>query len=127
MGLRNYRGLGAAADVAVLQPFLDPDFVEAFTATTPVLGPSGRNESMRRLFADLLPDRILTRTSKATFNSSAFGPGARDFVARWTGGGVDPALVDAAFLREAWSSPTPPAGTFLLLQQAWLRTEGLTG
>ncbi len=123
LGLQNYRALGTASNVTVSQPFLDPAFVSAFAAGGTFLGPTGRTRSMRSLFEDVLPDAVLTRTSKATFNTAAFGPGARDFVASWCGEGVDPALVNAEALAREWEASAPHAGTFLLLQQAWLATQ----
>lgn len=83
---------------------------------------------MRMLFADILPDALLTRSTKARFNSVVFNEHSREFVETWTGGGIDPDLVDAERLSQAWDAPQVHAMTFALLQACWLseraRTQG---
>jgi asparagine synthase (glutamine-hydrolysing) len=75
---------------------------------------------MRLLFADLLPDSVLTRESKAVFNRAMLTDLARDFVRSWGGGGLNSDYVDVDALRAAWLSDWPPVQSFYLLQQAWL-------
>lgn len=116
--------LGAAAGVAMSHPLLDPAFLAAMSHLGGSHGPGDRTTVMRLLFADLLPDALLSRTSKAGFNTAFFNTYSRAFVARWDGGHVDPALVDRDRLRAAWSSPSPPNTTAMLLQATWLASEG---
>jgi hypothetical protein len=76
---------------------------------------------MRGLFADLLPDSVLARTSKATFTEAYFGPMSRRFAREWDGrAGIDPTIVDSEALRSIWLSPRPNFLTTTLLQAAWL-------
>lgn len=102
------------------EPFADPRFLESLAAWGGARGIASRNAAMRALFADVLPEALLGRTSKAYFNASRFGPATRAFVSGWHGAGVDTALVDVEALQAEWSSATPHAGTLALLQQAWL-------
>jgi hypothetical protein len=79
---------------------------------------------MRILFGDLLPEKLLSRPSKAAFNAAVWGPGVRVFAADWGGEGVDERWVDAAALRREWLSERPDFGTALLLHAAWLAASG---
>ncbi|WP_277209507.1 asparagine synthase-related protein [Isoptericola croceus] len=101
-------------------PLQDPRFVRALAYDGGAWGFRGRTDTMRFLFADLLPDRVLARRSKASFNGSRFGAAERDFASGWDGSGVDDRLVDTAALRQHWLSPRPGGVTGLLLHQAWL-------
>jgi asparagine synthase (glutamine-hydrolysing) len=75
---------------------------------------------MRVLFADLLPEALLTRRSKAHFDEAFVSEYSRDFGSGWTGAGVDSALVDAERLAAEWRSERPDARSLLLMQAAWL-------
>ena len=74
--------------------------------------------------SDLLPDDVLTRPTKATFNGAFWSVHARAFAERWNGDGVDTGLVDPEQVRRAWVAEQPPPNAFALVQQAWLATEG---
>ena len=107
-------------DVLVGNPLLDP-LVLAEVAL--VGGPTGfrsRDDAMRRLFGDLLPEPVLTRASKAAFGGAVWGPRVREFAQDWTGSGVDPQLVDIDGLRAEWLRPSPDFRTMLLLHRSWL-------
>lgn len=121
----NYRLAAADHDVTLSDPLMDPGFVASLRRWGGVWGFRGRTAIMRRLFGDLLPYEVISRSSKAYFNRAYFGPDTREFARRWTGGGVDPALVDAERLRAEWLSDTPSGLTALMLQAAWLHDEGL--
>ena len=116
--------LSAEADVVRSQPLLSAAFLDAVCAAGGLMGFVGRTTAMRQLFGDLLPDALLARTDKCWFNRAVFGTHSRAFVARWSGGGVDPSMVDADALREVWTADEPNAMTFALLQSCWLATEG---
>jgi asparagine synthase (glutamine-hydrolysing) len=75
---------------------------------------------LRSLFPDLLPDSVLGRTTKATFNAAFWGRHTRHFAEVWSGGGVDAELVDSEVLRSIWVSEKRQPITAALLQQAWL-------
>ena len=110
----------AESDVFHLDPFLEPRFVASYARVVKPLGLCSRTQAMRSLFADLLPDALLTRTSKAIFNRGYLTDVGRAFAANWHGGGVDTRLVDTEKLRSRWLSEWPPHQSFLLLQAAWL-------
>jgi hypothetical protein len=112
-------------DVYHLDPLLEPRFVAAYAASVRPLGPATRTAAMRALFGDLLPDAVLSRTSKALFNRGFLTDVAREFARAWDGRGVDTDLVDPEALRSTWLSPWPPSQSFWLLQAAWLRTNEL--
>lgn len=115
--------LGALAhDVGarVVHPFVDRGFLAALAAERPLVGPGDRDAVMRALFADLLPDDVLTRADKTGFRDAYWGPHSREFAASWSGGGVDREVVDEDVLRRLWATGRPLLPTALLLQSAWL-------
>ena len=59
---------------------------------------------MRTIFSQVLPDELVARPHKASFNEALWRAGTREFVAHWDGSGVDHELVDEACLREAWNN-----------------------
>jgi hypothetical protein len=79
---------------------------------------------MRAVFGPLLPDPIMRRTTKATFNSATFREHSRAFVERWDGNGLDDEVVDVDELRRHWRGDHVSPATYALLQAAWLATEG---
>jgi asparagine synthase (glutamine-hydrolysing) len=113
-------------DVQHLDPFLEPRFVAAFARSVKPLGLPTRSAAMRALFSDLLPDEILTRTSKALFNRGFLTETGRAFARQWQGGGVDTDLVDPEALKTAWQAKWPQPQTFGLLQAAWLHENRAT-
>jgi asparagine synthase (glutamine-hydrolysing) len=74
---------------------------------------------MEALAADVLPAAVLARSSKSQFAEVLWGPAARELAAAWDGEGIDPGLVDAGRLREAWSAELPDTQTITLLQSVW--------
>ena len=72
------------------------------------------------LVGDLLPEPVLSRSTKARFDNVFWTEHARELVADWEGEGVDPSIVDIDRLRAEWASETPEAHTFTLLQSVWL-------
>lgn len=106
--------------VVLRHPLSEPSFVAALAREGGPGGFRGRTHLFRHLFGDLLPDRLLSRTTKASFNESRWGENEREFAAQWDGAGVDDALVDPVALRRGWLSERPHPTTFTLLQLAWL-------
>ena len=118
--LRSMDVLAGEAGTRIVHPLLDARFVAA-VATAP--GPVGfptRTGAMSTLFADLLPEAILGRDSKTSFDTIFWNRHARSFAAAWDATGVDATLVDIEKLRVTWLSPTPDARSATFLQAAWL-------
>ena len=116
--------VGARHGVRVLNPLLDPAFVDALAAEFGAIGPPSRSAAMWHLVSDLLPEDVLSRTTKAVFAAMVWGPAFRRFVSEWLPEELDPELrelVDGAALREAWSQPRPVFPSMMLVQHAWLR------
>jgi asparagine synthetase B (glutamine-hydrolysing) len=112
--------LAADHDVALAHPFHDGRFLAALAALPSRERPATRTDAMRMLVADLLPEPVLSRSTKARFDDVFWTDHARDLVARWGGEGIDAEIVDVERLRAEWASPTPEAHTFTLLQSVWL-------
>jgi Asparagine synthase len=124
VGLHTFASMASDMDVMRVDPLLQPEFLGALTGAVGRTGVIGRTSAMRQFFGDLLPDPVLSRTSKAQFNRAFFGRETRAFVAEWngtgTGIGTDSTLVDAERLRLEWGAESPHAMTSLLVQSCWL-------
>jgi len=119
------RALGSSHPTEVVSPYLEPGVLAAFADSAGPKGLPERGAAMKELFGDLLPGAVLQRESKATFDSVFWNRHSRAFARRWSGDGVDPELVDADALRQAWLSGDVTANSAtLLLQQAWLAESG---
>jgi asparagine synthase (glutamine-hydrolysing) len=121
----NRRLLARGYDVDLSSPLLHPDFVQSVARDGGLFGKGDRTTALRALVPDLLPDAVLARTSKAVFTRCYMGFHTRAFAERWTGDGVDPALVDPQELKRSWMSEDPVAPSAALLQQAWIAAEQL--
>lgn len=106
-------------------PFAHPEFRAALAHSGGFWGYEGRTQVMRALFADLLPDALLSRSTKAGFGGARWGDREREFARDWDGSGVDPELIDAEQLRREWLSDRPMTGADFQLQQAWAYSEGI--
>jgi hypothetical protein len=120
----SYRLLGEAGGARVVHPLLDPTFVAAVAGDGGHRGLGSRRSAMVRLGGDLLPDAVVTRTTKAFFDAVFWDQPTREWLTRWDGTGVDRAVVDADRLRDEWRRPRPHFGSALLAQQAWLSSDG---
>ena len=117
--------LAADHEARLYSPFLDPGFLASLAAAGGRVGWGGRGETMRALFADLLPDPVLRRTTKAEFSAPLFGSATREFAARWDGrAGPVTELLDVDALRRMWGTFQPHFGSSLVLHAAWLATHG---
>ena len=103
-----------------INPFLSQRFIEALAGEGRLLGLGDRTAIMRYLFADLLPDAVLSRTTKASFNQTRWGEFEREYARGWSGEGIDADLVDAERLRAAWLSDDPLPAAAYQLHAAWL-------
>ncbi len=108
-------GHGAAA----AHPFTDAGFLRALAAHRGRAAARSRTLAMRELFADVLPEEVVARRGKATFDGAFWGPEARAFAAGWSGAGADPRWVDVEALRRTWAGGAPDARSYPLLQAAW--------
>jgi asparagine synthase (glutamine-hydrolysing) len=127
LGLANRGWLAAAFGAKFLHPFLQAHFVDAVARDGGRHGYATRTEAMRRIFGELLPDEVLARTTKASFNSAFHGQATRAFAQTWDGAGVDPEMVDVDVLRSLWMAGRVHASTTPLLQAAWLATSSVAG
>jgi asparagine synthetase B (glutamine-hydrolysing) len=110
------------AGARVAHPLLDRRFLAAIAREGGATGLGGRERAWPRLFGDLLPDELLRRSDKATFDAINFAGPSRDFARRWRGEGAPAALVDPAGLRAVWERPFYRMRTGMLLQSLWLAT-----
>lgn len=111
--------LASSAGARIVHPFLDPLVVGGIVAQLGGRGPGDRSAAMRLLFADLLPEVVLTRGSKAHFDEAFVSDHSRSFAAAWTGDGVDGSLVDVGQLAAEWRTERPDPRSLLLMQAAW--------
>lgn len=107
-------------DVHLAHPLLARPFWRAVGAVAAPRGFASRTEGTRRLFGTLLPESIVARTSKASFQEPLWTARCREFALTWDGSGVPAEWVDAQALARHWREERPSAQTFTLLQAAWL-------
>ena len=124
MSMHNIGRVLADSGVTLHTPFLDPGFAQAFAASGGRRGFISRTGMMRMLFSDVVPDEICHRDEKARFGAVAVGRESRAFLADWDGAGVDTEVVDVERFRRACLAEMPLFGTQMLLQAAWLASEG---
>jgi asparagine synthase (glutamine-hydrolysing) len=115
--------LAADAGVRLVHPFADRGFLAALASLEPEGRFFGRTEGLRAVFGGLVPDDVLARRTKASFDGAFWNRHSRAFVAGWDGAGIDRTLVDADALRAEWAAERPDARTLTLLQAAWLAAD----
>jgi Asparagine synthase len=120
VNLHSMRILADDARASMVHPFLDDRFVESLATAWDPAGFATRTRAMAALFGDLLPEEILERGSKSSFDSIFWNRHARSFAKAWDGTGVDGTLVDIEKLRGNWLSSAPDGRSATLLQAAWL-------
>lgn len=120
VGTAALAALGRADGVELAHPFLDDGFAAALAALPRGRRFHGRREAMDALFADVLPEALRARSTKASFDGAFWHRHSRELVERWNGEGVDERLVDAERLREEWLRETPDPRTYTLLQSVKL-------
>jgi asparagine synthetase B (glutamine-hydrolysing) len=112
--------LAADAGARIVHPLLDPRFLSACARWGDRDGPGDRTAAMRALFAGLLPEQILTRTTKARFDGVFMGRRARTFARAAELSRLDGDLVRPDALAREWARPSPSFATAMLLQSLWL-------
>ena len=110
-------------DVRVEAPLLDQRFVAALAQAGGSRGFGDRVRAMRTIAGRALPDELLDRQTKASFDAAYFGGASRRFAEQWSGGGVNAELVDPEALRREWLEPAPDFRSALPLQLAWLHDD----
>jgi asparagine synthase (glutamine-hydrolysing) len=80
-----------------------------------------RTSVLLRAFSSVLPSSILERTSKAAFDAAFFGNESRALAEVVVEQLADLEIVAPAALREEWSSASPDAHSYLLLQAGHVR------
>jgi asparagine synthase (glutamine-hydrolysing) len=112
--------LGADHGAAVHSPFLHPSYLGALARAGGRWGWGDRTDTMRALFADLLPEALIARATKAEFGEPLFGEHTRRFALQWDGRSGLEGLVEAEVIRRVWTAPQPHALSAIALQAAWL-------
>jgi len=115
--------LAQMTDVAVTHPFGDPGFLSAVAVDGGFAGPGNRQAVMQELSGDLLPERLLARRQKASFDEVFWNRHAAEFVAEWSPDGWQRYPVDAELVHRTWQGPIDNRSV-LLLQAAWLESRG---
>ena len=103
----------------LFNPFLDPALMRA-AADNRHQPFRGRGAVYFHFFGQLLPEDVTRRSTKAIFTEAFWGPESRSFARGWTGGGLDPSLVDPEELRREWTSDRPDFRSNTACQAAWL-------
>jgi hypothetical protein len=120
---QSYELLAEQAGAGIAHPLLDGTFVSALARRGGWLGFGDRTETMRVLVGSLLPEDVLARGGKATFDGAFWGRYSRALIDGWQGGGVPGDLVDEDSLRRTWRAE-PHGLSGLLLQALWLARRG---
>lgn len=116
----NLDALGASEDVQVVNPLVAPAFVASLAREVGGTPGLTREDLLRRIGGDAVPDVATATRPKAHFLQVFHREPLRELVGGWRGEGVDHRFVDPARLAEAWSRWPVPAGTSALAQQVWL-------
>lgn len=127
MHARSTALLGMDHDALVINPFMDPVVLAAASDAWGWAGPRNRTTELRALVRSDLPDAVLARATKSTFNATFWTGYGRQFADAWSGRGLDTNLVDEEALRREWSRPQPDAHSFSLLLTAWLADHATRG
>lgn len=122
----NYQLVADEHDVRLGHPLQDARFLHALADAGGRWGYAGRTDAMRAIFADVLPDELLRRSTKASFGSARWGETERAFARSWDGSGIPTDLLDVEALRAHWLADYPQGATAAALHAAWLHSEGLS-
>lgn len=125
---RRYLGVGTASldllardtRTLIVHPLLGESFWNAVATVCAPDGFADRTEGMHQLFGDLLPQAIVARSSKTSFDKVFWSERARAFARDWDGRGVPHEWVDADELSSHWAGSNPSVPSSFLLQAAWL-------
>jgi asparagine synthetase B (glutamine-hydrolysing) len=124
--IRGIERIARGAGARVAYPFLDDRFMAAVARDGGVTGFGGRDGAWPRMFGDALPEQLVRRPDKATFDAVYFAGPCNDFADRWGGEGAPAGIVDPEGLRAIWRQPFHRLRTGLLVQALWLATRERT-
>lgn len=124
VGISSLAVLAADAEVRIVHPLADVRFSAALARLPRRRRFSDRTEAMGLLFSDVLPEQIIARTTKASFDGAFFNRHSQGLVKNWQGEAVDCEIVNDRELQAVWTSPEPDARSFTLLQSVWLACAG---
>ncbi len=113
----------SAGDVLLGNPLCAPALWGAVARAC--AAPDARRDhqrALRDLFPGWLPEALVARAEKASFDEVFIDTHARAFARDWEGTGVPVELVDVGALREHWRSDEPSCLSLTLMQAAWLST-----
>jgi asparagine synthase (glutamine-hydrolysing) len=116
VGFRSLDLIAADCEATIAHPLTDG----AFSASVARLARRSRiyerSDLMRAVFEPLLPPGLLTRSTKAAFDSVFWGPASRR-LAQAAAAALRPTeTVDGEALRRVWRDATPDGHSYLLLQ-----------
>jgi asparagine synthetase B (glutamine-hydrolysing) len=127
VAVRSLDVLGAEHDVLLTNPLCDVRFLGALAGLPRHSRFRTRTEAMGMLVGDLLPESVLGRSTKASFDQAFWHDHSRAFAASWSGEGHDRDLVDVDLLRAMWRQLDPDPRSYLLAQAAWLAEQRSAG
>ncbi len=117
---QNFATMGKAAGVEVFHPFVAAEVLDSLASAGGFGGLGSRADIMRLLCGSALPERVIGRGSKGSFDDPTWTDTARIFAREWSGGGVDQHLVEVQALREHWLGGQVNLVSGALIQAAWL-------
>ncbi|MGH9172105.1 MAG: hypothetical protein ACRD0Z_14750 [Acidimicrobiales bacterium] len=109
-----------------VHPLLDEAFVEALerSGLTPHSA-GGRAVLVQALFGDLVPHACTVARPKANLRQVFWRRHTQELVSHIDTSELASRVVDAAGLRREWDKPEPHTRTALLVQRAWLMSNGI--
>lgn len=126
---RSLAALAGDAGVQVVHPLEGNVFLARLAATHGRAGFASRTQAMQHLFGDVLPAGVLSRSSKASFDSAFLGADCRAFVEAWDGTGAPTSIVDPLALKAMWRGEhgRVDGRSALLVQALWLDQQSQPG
>jgi hypothetical protein len=119
----NFKIVAAPHDVEMVHPFVAAPLL-ASLGEAHFAGLGSRRGVWEHLFAGMLPNALLARTTKAIFDDPLYTASSLEFARSWSGRGVDERLVDVDRLRAHWLGAERSVMSTSLLQAAWLADHG---
>lgn len=116
LGLDALEAMALHHGARIAHPLLDPAVLAAVAQAGGPAGFPSRRAALASGFRGLVPAAVADRRTKATFGEVFERAPSRAFIERWDRWGVDPRLVDATGLAEAWATGVSMR-TAMLLQQ----------
>jgi asparagine synthase (glutamine-hydrolysing) len=112
--------LAADAGAEIAHPLRDVGVWASVAAAAPRAGFGHCDEALSAVAGHLLPDAVVSRRTKASFDALFFNEHSRAFAQEWSGGGVPDGHVDEAALRKHWRGGAPDGHSLTLIQAAWV-------